>query len=287
MREMSRSEFLDIYLQKAAGGVLRLSCKEARERSDKKKDSAVVECLGMLGVAELLYFYSHSCKEIIITSGNCKDCVNKFGTDVLKDEIAELEVMAGYFERLKDMRAEFYEGENGEESIHFAFSDAFPPKEFTEAPSLKNEDVTRRGMFQLFGKNIADNAIRSAAMLSPQAIPSKTPIRLTKEIPVRRRLFIEAISSMGRITRRVIPISPYFFSQSIDSEKCTYCNICTRFCPTGALHGGENGELLFTAAECTACGMCLISCYHKCIKPAETIDLTELFQETVKAKKND
>jgi ferredoxin len=277
MREMSRSAFLDTYLQKADKGVLKLSCKEAAEF-----EGAVFECLGMLGVSEILYFYIHSCKEIIVSFNDCTKCLNKFGAEILKEELSELTMMGSHFEHLKDMQIIF-----SENRINITFTRSFPAKEFESKSSKKDEPVTRRGMFQLFGRNIADNAVRSAALLSPQEIPSRTPVRLTKEVPSRRELFLDAISSMGKITEPVIQISPYFFSQNIDTEKCTFCMICTRFCPTGALHCGEGGKdkILFTAAECTVCGMCLVSCYHKCIKPSKTINLRELFDETLKAEK--
>jgi ferredoxin len=278
LREMSRAAFLDTYLQKASSGVLKLSCKQAQL---EEGGYAVFECLGILGAAELLYFYIHSCKEIAVVSGDCSECANKFGLDILKDEVAELAKLAGYFERLKDMRAEV-----SENKLTLSFPYSFPPKEFAAQPQKKEEPVSRREVFELVGKNIADNAIKSAALLSPQVIPSKTPIRLTKEVTFRRQLFLEGISSMGRITESVVPISQHFFSQEIDAQNCTFCKICTRFCPTGALHCGEGEELLFTAADCSVCGMCLVSCYHKCIKPSKTLDLRDFFNEVIKAKKS-
>ena len=63
-----------------------------------------------------------------------------------------------------------------------------------------------------------------------------------------------------------------FGSVSIDTDACSSCNMCTVFCPTGALRKselvpeeGEGSFLEFSVADCVQCNLCADACLKNCL----------------------
>lgn len=53
----------------------------------------------------------------------------------------------------------------------------------------------------------------------------------------------------------------YFKPSIIDESKCVGCNICNRYCPTGATwHDKQNKKLMFDIEKCIGCGQCVTQC---------------------------
>jgi Pyruvate/2-oxoacid:ferredoxin oxidoreductase delta subunit len=277
VREMSHSAFLNIYLKElTSDGILRLSCKKY------KTDASLLECLGILGLSELLYFYTHGADTIELIFPDCADCENKFGRDIINDEIVELEGLASCFEYLIGTVIE-----SSEKRIILRFPHSFERSAQTSERKQTAESVavSRREVFSLVRNNIKDRALRSAVLLTPQEIPSKTPFRSEKELPAKRRIFIQALNCLGRLRKNMVPVGAYFFNQSIDASICNMCKICVRFCHSGALHTkDELKTVMFTPAYCTSCGLCLISCYQKAIKKEKELDLRLFFEDIEKVK---
>ncbi len=304
VRDLGYTGFLKTYLKKLTDdGTLTLSCKEylrtkAAEEEQAERESlinklsspkqnqdyAVFECMGILSVPDLLYFYTHGAKEIRLLFPDCAGCVNKFGKEIIDDEICELKKLFEYFEHLQGTTVE---EKDGKITIKFTAEFERIPPEKVEKEVRMAETVTRRGMFDLMRHNLTDTALRSAVLLTPQEIPGRTPFRTEKELPIKRRLFLDSLSNLGKLLKTKMPSGPYFFSQRID-PRCNFCKICTRFCHTGALHMSENDDkILFTAAECTSCGMCLIACYHKYIHAESSQNLCDFFDEVLRVEKPD
>jgi ferredoxin len=258
------------------------------------REAALMECIGILGLADILYFYVNGAKNIRIDTPCSPECMSIYGREILEDELAELLALGEYFEFLNGV--EIIADEAGV-LINF-------PKQFPIAPSVdpKEEkatkqavETTRRGMFNLFKDSAADTIIRSATMLTPQELPERTPPRDSKTIPEKRKIFIEALLSCGKILKDEIPTGAYFYNMAF-SEECNFCKVCVRLCPTGALSVGikpeveptglNNGNVItFTPAICTSCGMCKISCYYKIITPQATLSLKDFFGDIIKAEK--
>lgn len=81
-----------------------------------------------------------------------------------------------------------------------------------------------------------------------------------------------------------------FGSVSIDPALCTSCNMCTVFCPTGALRksdevpdrdaeeeGGIGSYLEFSAADCVQCNLCADACLKKCLEVSPFVPTDDLF----------
>ena len=290
IREMSYASFLDAYLLKLSDkGVLKLSCKEISNQEDKTPKplalaqkapdvdkAALVECLGIFGLPDILYLYTNGANIVNFEFPKCEKCPNRYGRAIFEEELDELEKLTEYFENLKGTQIT-----RAEDGIKIVFPKQFERKVISkkEEKAAKNaEPVTRRGMFDLMRKNAMDTALRSATLLTPQEIPSRTLLSDTKEVPAKRRIFLDSLINLGKLLKDTIPTGPYFYSVEIDNGQCAFCKVCTRFCSTGALSVSDDGkQILFTAAHCVSCGMCKISCYRQYIKQNKTVPLRDLF----------
>ncbi|MDR2884624.1 MAG: 4Fe-4S binding protein [Deferribacteraceae bacterium] len=278
IREMEYENFLKEYLGKITPeGELKLSCKVS------KSDAAMMECLGIIGLPDLLYLYTHGASKIIIETPDCTACASKYGRDIVTDEIEELKKLSTYFEYLDGVQIT-----HEQSSITIKFPKQFPisapdPKE--EKALKMAQTVDRRGMFGFFRDNAADTLVKSAALLTPQELPTRTTARTTKEVPAKRKLLIESLLSCGKLLKDEIRIGAYFYNFEIATD-CVLCKVCTRMCPTGAFHMSEDDkQILFNPSNCTSCGMCRISCYYGYIVPSKTLNLKELFDDLLKFEK--
>lgn len=294
IREMSYKKFLATYVAAISeDGVLRLGCEEQKRIAEdtdirtkiaqntvkNEESSVLVSCMGIFGVPDILYFYVHGAKKIIFHFPKCENCQNIYGKSILEDEIYEFKKLIPCFEHLEDTAIDI-----DEDTITITFPLQFPKhlEIKSRAEEIKAEPVTRRGMFDFMYKNATDTALKSAVFLTPQNLPEKTPFRDKKELSAKRKIFIESIIKCGKLLQDTIKPGSYFFSQTIDSDSCKRCKICTRFCPSGALHLDEDENIVFAAAECVSCGMCLISCYHKYIKADKEVNLKTFYQDVIK-----
>ena len=54
---------------------------------------------------------------------------------------------------------------------------------------------------------------------------------------------------------------------TIESEKCIFCTICAKKCPTDAISvNREAKEWMIDHFKCIACGSCIDNCPKKCLK---------------------
>ena len=54
----------------------------------------------------------------------------------------------------------------------------------------------------------------------------------------------------------------YYSPKTIALEKCTGCNLCGKYCPTGATYyDKDKKELIFDYSKCVGCGQCVTQCH--------------------------
>lgn len=284
LKGASYISFLEGFVKKISeNGVLRISC---RQNACKDGDAVKTGCLGVIGLTELLYFYTNGAKEVQMDFAECKQCENRYGREVIEDELDELRKLKEVFEHLEDV-----EIVSGKSAIRVIFPKHFEKPEIKEDEDTLRQDkvevesFSRREAFTAWRKKAADTAIQGASLLSQDEPQRRTPLSVVKEVPLKRKIFTTSLTRLGKFIKTEVPAGPYFYSQTI-SEDCKFCQICTRFCHSGALQTSEDGQnIVFNASMCTSCGMCRISCYHGYISTDKAVSLKEFFDSVVKAVK--
>ncbi|WP_270297785.1 4Fe-4S binding protein [Eggerthella sinensis] len=171
-------------------------------------------------------------------------------------------------------------------------SSAFPDELLLEDKrTLLGE--SRRGFFTSARTRAKDAAGKTAEVMvfkHDDAAPSlRERLRMSDSgtlpqfNPQRRMLVLDAMDRLGA------PVVPeidtrLFGSVSIDTDACSSCNMCTVFCPTGALRKselvpeeGEGSFLEFSVADCVQCNLCADACLKNCLTVNSVVSTDELF----------
>lgn len=152
---------------------------------------------------------------------------------------------------------------------------------------------SRRGFFTSARTRAKDAAGKTAEVMvfkNDNAAPSlRERLRMSNAgtlpqfNPQRRMLVLDAMDRLGAPTVPEID-TRLFGSVSIDTQACSSCNMCTVFCPTGALRKselvpaeGEGSFLEFSAADCVQCNLCADACLKSCLTVNSTVSTEELF----------
>ncbi|NBC83986.1 MAG: P-loop NTPase [Bacteroidetes bacterium] len=59
---------------------------------------------------------------------------------------------------------------------------------------------------------------------------------------------------------------------SIDSKKCSFCNLCSQYCRFDAIHQHDNGEVYVNSLQCEGCRLCERVCPNDAISSIENIN---------------
>lgn len=106
------------------------------------------------------------------------------------------------------------------------------------------------------------------------------------ELPVRLPEKTELIlSSLRAFANRVVTpeLDESLWGTVSVNEKCTGCQMCAFFCPTGALSTSmEDGKpsLSFRSAYCTNCQLCLETCYTSSIALSAHVNLDKVIAQS-------
>lgn len=242
--------------------------------------SAMVGCVGIFNVTDILTLYLRGASKINIKYGLCSECVSKHGNKILEQEIKNLETLSTIFADLKGIEI-IYEPD----SVHIVFPKSYPVYEIVEEEK-PNPTVNRRGMFSFFKETIRESLLKSADMVTVETHEPRTQIEFTHEETARRKQFLECIMSLGNILKEEVDTGMMFNNIEID-ESCVYCGMCARFCNTGALAiNGERTEITFNPSKCISCGMCEKSCYHFKLHYKEKLPLRIFLKDNVIASRD-
>lgn len=241
---------------------------------------AVIDCAGIFNVVDFLVLYLHGASKITIKYGLCMECVSKNGKAVLEQEIKILEQLKYIFEDLNHLET-IYESD----SIRIVFPKQLPiikPKE-EEKP---NPTVNRRGMFAFIKNTLQDSILKSVDMVSVEPFEERTKIDFSHQETARRKVFLDCIMQLGKITSLEVETGAIFNNISIE-ESCIYCGMCARFCNTGALYINDSKtEITFNPSKCISCGLCERACYHNKLHYKEKLNLKEFFSNNILVSRN-
>lgn len=123
---------------------------------------------------------------------------------------------------------------------------------------------------------LLDDLIERGAPLS-ERLPQQTP-------PSRRRV-LTAINALpangnGEFAATRTP----FGAVEVQAEACSGCELCARFCPTGALHFAMHAagfELTFQATACIACRICVVACPEHAVSLGDKLEMDMLRADRV------
>jgi ferredoxin len=139
----------------------------------------------------------------------------------------------------------------------------------------------------LFGKVIGEDAAQD--LQEQKRLESKA--RFDKFDPLRElqvNVSLRALSQRGGGEGRVEESAGFatrlWSTIDIDLDKCSYCQICCKVCPTGAIttYAEDGGRGLdFQPAICTQCHLCQDICFPKALTVAPQVDLDDVLEENI------
>lgn len=124
---------------------------------------------------------------------------------------------------------------------------------------------SRRGLFSALGKITQPAKPNTDPSLQPP-ISGPMPVsqRLPHHLPASRQRLRQQLAHLGEPVEEPLETAELPLANvKIDTNACSACRLCARFCPTEALHfvaDAESFGISFKAATCLDCGICVVAC---------------------------
>lgn len=238
-----------------------------------------VGCLGRIDESILVLAAKNGASEIKLVKGDCSLCEHHSGIHMAETVCAEAKMLLNAV------------GDTTQISIVSKFPAC------TKKAKERSMGSDRRGFF--FGmKDEAKTAFVKTAQYATKKVlnveegKSSPYIKITETgslpqyMPERNMRLLDELDPSfvkmeGPLTTRL------WGNVRIDREKCTVCQMCTTFCPTGALakiNEEENIGLAYTAAYCVQCKCCADICPNKAISVSNQVDLRSVLQGKTKRR---
>jgi ferredoxin len=125
--------------------------------------------------------------------------------------------------------------------------------------------LSRCGLLTALG-HLAQPAALSPASLQPLSNDGPVPVsqRLPHYLPASHQRLCRQLAQLGPPVKEPIQTAELPFANvKIDTNSCSACGLCARFCPTEALHFVADSQtfgISFQAATCLDCGICAVAC---------------------------
>ncbi len=249
----------------------------ASKRTGNPSLFAEVPCLSRIEEGVILTAVAEGAEKIVLVDGTCSTC--KFRSNVAGIEATVLsaqELLAAQGCRVEISRTSQFPEEvliQDRQDLLAKSRRSF----FSGAGSRTREAAVVAADVMVFKKEkAAQLSLRERFRLSDGGT-------LPQFNPERRMKILDAMDALGNPVAKSIN-TRLFGSVSIKEDICTSCNMCTVFCPTGALKKSdrelapeEGSYLEFSVADCVQCRLCEDSCPKDCLTVDDSINLTELF----------
>lgn len=243
----------------AAEGEVVIACEQilaaADGRYDPEKVVGVV-CLGRVEESLLVTLAARGAKHVSLAQGRCASCAHSTGHKTA--------------ERVCDTANKLLETWNSLTRV--ALAERFPALvRLEEGPGY---DTNRRGFFKSLkgeAKNAAavttDYAVKEALGVEEQEQPRYVKVQkdgtLPHFIPERRRRLLEALAELGA-PQDVMIDTRLWGHVVIEPDKCSSCQMCATFCPTGAIAKFKEADGVFgvehSPGTCVKCRCCTDIC---------------------------
>jgi Fe-S-cluster-containing hydrogenase component 2 len=246
------------------------ACPRYLEGADGAKAACVsVQCLGRLDEAVLVGAVAAGATSVLLLDGACADCPSAKARDVAQAMVARSNRLLEAF------------GVPPRISIG-----AQLPSSLLAEVGETAEAMSRRGFFTL----LARETMRLGAVTADTVIASHKPEEkeerhigeLPAVVPAKRLLLLEELKCLGE--PKVGRVEVEGWAEFGYVEKCTGCQMCGFFCPTGALQKADaEGKVgvRFQASLCTDCDLCADTCYQNAMEMVKGADLKKVLEDTV------
>lgn len=209
-----------------------LGCCRTREQSN-----GWLACLGGLSEEHLLYLSRRLNGTLTLNLSRCGDCPNSSMLPLVQARLDRL-VPGG--------------------------SCSIKAVQTPDAVRHRDESVDRRSFFKSFRTSLFQTA--AVVMTAGSQETERRSDYTSKRVPERRLLLLRVLEVVEQQKKK--QLEERFFGRITFNEACTACQACAAICPTGAL--GKNrvqpdNPPLFTAADCTACGLCVEFCMDQAL----------------------
>lgn len=150
-----------------------------------------------------------------------------------------------------------------------------------------NPLVSRRGLWGALWQLAHEQGgpARSPVSTTDREPPKPVNERLPHRVPPARRALQQRLATLNAAqeqsaTPALVDVTALPFTNvQVDTQACSACALCARFCPTGALtFSAEAHEfsLHFQAAICIDCGICALACPEDAIMLDNTLPIAAI-----------
>jgi ferredoxin len=147
--------------------------------------------------------------------------------------------------------------------------------------------ISRRSFLSRFRPSQAEQTEIEEVAYVEDWIQRGAPVstRLPQQVPEGQRKLLAALGHLesAQAGEFATAQSP-FAAVQVDTNLCSACGLCARFCPTGALHfTAQDGvfDLSFQPAACVDCGVCAAACPEHAILLGESMDLGAILADDI------
>ena len=243
-------------------GLSRLLCRKEGQHP------FLPDCLGVFSGTSMASAALEREKDVHLYTGACSACGEKDSGAIENNIFSANKILAlaGAPWRIHA------EGKHNPEDTRMAL------KRLEEKEREKNA-LNRRGFFNILRSRAVETAATVVSEDKPEENRERDPIvpgwNRVKKIPVERSRLLRLIRDFDSGSPAVLEEKGLPFYPLAVSEKCTLCDACQDFCPTGAVRKYEEGletGLKFDISRCIRCVECEKVCPEGAIARGDYVD---------------
>lgn len=257
------------------GGEVVVACEQILAAAEGLYDPEKVvgvACLGRVEESLVATLATMGAKHVSLVQGRCAECEHAVGLETARLVQDTANTLLETWN--SDVRADVVE--------------KFPS--VVRLAGDKGYDASRRGFFSSLkdeAKSAAavttDFAVKEALGVEEQEPPKYVKVMkdgtLPHFVPDRRERLLDALSALGE-PQDVMIDTRLWGHVIIDTERCSSCQMCATFCPTGAIgkFKDEDGTfgVVHSPRECVKCRCCTDICPEGALELSEEVFAVDL-----------
>jgi ferredoxin len=230
-------------------------------------------CLAAISPADLVELSAQGVRPIWLDDMPCHHCaIGVSVSQILAQVAAANEVLAAF-----DCPEQLHlvsELEGGKAKRQVQALDGVQPK------------MSRRGLFNTIRKQVRQRAeVALAGPVETPPGPTQVDQRLPARLPETRQHLLTRIQPLAGASDGFFRADHApFATVQIDCDRCSACELCVKFCPTGALtftttavnDDDDQFKIDFAAGRCIDCDLCVVACPDDALTLSNRVDAAAL-----------